>query len=191
MTILLYGFLGKKFGRVHRYNVSCPAEAISALSNTLEGFKTAVIEGGYYKVLRGGKDIIQDTEFMFPQSEKETLRIVPVPSGAGGDFFGIVFGAILIATGQIWALELGATMAGIVTGIGVSMVMGGISSLLFSPPDVKTDQRDRPENRPSYSFNGPVNTVAQGNPVPLCYGKLLVGSQVVSAGLSAQEIPVS
>ena len=33
-----------------------------------------------------------------------------------------------------------------------------------------------PENRPSFLFNGAVNTSRQGNPVPLCYGQMVVGS---------------
>ena len=45
---------------------------------------------------------------------------------------------------------------------------------------------DRPDNKPSYAFDGPLNTTAQGNPVPLAYGKILAGSQVISAGLEAR-----
>lgn len=46
---------------------------------------------------------------------------------------------------------------------------------------------DRPENRASYSFNGPVNTSIQGSPVGLLYGQLTVGSAVISAGIYAQD----
>ena len=38
-TIRLYGRLGAIFGRVHRYDVQSPAEAVKALSVTLEGFQ--------------------------------------------------------------------------------------------------------------------------------------------------------
>ena len=33
----------------------------------------------------------------------------------------------------------------------------------------------------SYFFNGPENTTREGGPVPVGYGELLVGSQVISA----------
>ena len=46
---------------------------------------------------------------------------------------------------------------------------------------------DDPHNRASYSFNGPVNTSAQGNPVGLLYGQAIVGSAVISAGIYAQD----
>ena len=43
-TILLYGFLGRQFGRVHRYDVASPAEAVRALTATLQGFRKAVVD---------------------------------------------------------------------------------------------------------------------------------------------------
>ncbi len=42
-------------------------------------------------------------------------------------------------------------------------------------------------NLPSYTFNGPINTTAQGNPVPLGYGRMIVGSAVISAGITADD----
>ena len=87
-------------------------------------------------------------------------------------------------------LSVGATtmLASAISSIGFSMVMGGVSQMLFSPPQAQSGGMERPENKPSYAFDGAVNTAAQGNPVPLCYGQLIVGSQVVSAGLSVEQI---
>lgn len=42
-------------------------------------------------------------------------------------------------------------------------------------------------NQPSYVFNGAVNTESQGHPVPLCYGRMRVGSAVISAGIEADD----
>jgi predicted phage tail protein len=36
---------------------------------------------------------------------------------------------------------------------------------------------ERPENKPSFLFDGPVNTITQGHPVPVGYGKAFVGSR--------------
>lgn len=188
MTILLYGFLGKKFGKVHRYDVSSAAEAVRALNATLEGFKEAVIDGGSYKVLRGGKNPILETELHDPQSVKETLRIVPVVAGAKrGGLMGIIIGAVLIAA-SIWMPGLSAVTANYLLGAGASMVLGGVAQMLFSPRATTGTSVEAAENKPSYAFDGAVNTVAQGNPVPVCYGKLLVGSQIISAGLSSEQI---
>ena len=48
MTILLYGALGKQFGRVHKYDVRNVAEAMRAMCATLSGFRMAIQPQGYY-----------------------------------------------------------------------------------------------------------------------------------------------
>ncbi len=50
------------------------------------------------------------------------------------------------------------------------------------------DPAEKPDNQPSYVFNGPVNTTAQGQPVPIGYGRLIVGGAVISAGISIDDI---
>ena len=53
----------------------------------------------------------------------------------------------------------------------------------------KSDQASEDKRDPSYIFNGPVNTMAQGHPVPIGYGEMIVGSAVISAGISVDESP--
>ena len=70
--------------------------------------------------------------------------------------------------------------------LGISMALGGIVQML-SPQQSGSSAADAVENGASYNFNGPVNTTAQGNPVPVLYGRMVVGSAVISAGILAQE----
>lgn len=193
MTIMLYGVLGRQFGRVHQYAVKTPREAIKALCVTLPGFRRAVQDGGSYRVIVGGREDLTLEQTAWPVSSRESLRIVPVVAGAGG-FGRIIVGAALIAFSiaypQFGAFNIGSfssSVASIAGNIGISLVLGGVSQMLFSPPKPK-DSIERPENRPSFAFDGAVNTSAQGNPVPVCYGRLIVGSQVISAGLSTEQI---
>jgi len=201
MTILLYGHLGKKFGRVHRFYVSTVSEAVRALSANYEDFKQALIDGGEYRITRGGREEVTKDTLDFPQSTKETLRIIPVVSGSGGGGIGsIIVGAFLIwATGGLAAIGGVSTGlgAGFITGsaatfigsIGMSMVLGGVAQMLFSPPDPpSTTTRESVANVPSFGFSGAINTTSQGNAVPVCYGRMMVGSQVISAGLSVEQI---
>lgn len=188
MLILLYGALGRQFGKVHRYDVRNPAEAVRALSVNYKGFRQALVDGGAYRVLRGGKEALALDDLRAPHSTRQSLRIVPVVQGASG-LGKIVLGAALI--GFAWWNPLGMASTGLIStstisSIGVSLVLGGVSQMLFSPP--KAQSTERPENKPSYAFDGAVNTSAQGNPVPVCYGRMIVGSQVVSAGLSVDAL---
>ncbi|MCS6474475.1 tail assembly protein, partial [Burkholderia thailandensis] len=43
------------------------------------------------------------------------------------------------------------------------------------------------DNGTSYYFNGPVNSAAQGEPLPLVYGEMIVGSKVVSSGIYTED----
>jgi len=192
---MLYGKLGRDYGRVHRYDVVSPAQAIKALSVTIKGFKQSFIDGGYYRVLIGGKTELDINETINPISNKETIRIVPVVAGASG-LGKIIVGAGLIYFSSGLAAGFGATattagFAGITastfSSVGVSLIIGGVSQLLFSP-QLQTGSGERAENRPSFIFNGAVNTTRQGNPVPICYGRMIVGSQVISAGLTVTQL---
>ena len=195
-TIMLYGPIGAKFGRVHRYNVSSPVEAIKALSATIDGFKQSFIDGGHYKILIGGKSSVNLEESVYPVSEMETIRIIPVVAGAGGLGKAILGVALVVASGGLalgvtgaFGLSAAATAitAGVISNIGMSLVIGGVSQMLFSP-QASSGPQERPENKPSFMFNGAVNTVKQGNPAAICYGTMMVGSQVISAGLSVSQI---
>lgn len=195
-TVLLYGHLAKRFGRRHRFDVRTPAEAVRALCATLDGFRRYLVEHSRpgYRVLVGKTPRGIDTLGM---PADDVIRIVPVTAGAGRGLGSVILGAALIGVGVMtggasltlsgaWAAG-GAAFAGyLATNIGVSLVLGGVSQMLAPQPNAQGTV-ERPENRPSYAFDGPVNTAAQGNAVPVCYGRLVVGSQVISAGMAAEE----
>lgn len=200
ITILLYGHLGRQFGRVHRRAVKSAAEAVRALCATLPGFRQALIDGGAYRVLGGGRSALALDELAHPLPETRSLRIVPVVAGAGKGLGQIVLGAALIGlsiyTGgfgaALWTQAGGFASAGMIASslagsLGMSMMFGGISQALSSTPT--SQSVEAVSNRPSYAFDGAVNTAAQGGPVPVCYGRLIVGSQVISAGLSVEQVP--
>jgi len=196
LTVLLYGHLGKRFGRRHRYDVRSPAEAVRALCATIPGFRVYLAEHSApgYRVLVGTES--RDLETLaYPA--REAIKIVPVTAGAGKGLGSVILGAALIGFGVMTGgagLGLGAAWAAggtvfagyLAANIGLSLVLGGVAQMLAPQPKTPGTP-DRPENKPSYAFDGAVNTAAQGNPVPVCYGRLIVGSQVISAGMVAEE----
>lgn len=185
---MLYGDLGRQFGKVHRYAAKSAAECVRAMCATLPGFREAFAPN-YYRVLRAGKELLDLDGARSPQSEKESIRIIPVVTGAkSGGFFGAILGIALIIFAPYLAPAFGAAFATAAASVGWSLLIGGVSQLLFAPDKPqKVGSYEAANNRPSYAFSGAVNTIAQGNPVPICYGRLIVGSQVISAGLTAQE----
>ena len=70
--------------------------------------------------------------------------------------------------------------------IGASLAMQGISEMMMPGPEV-----DGTEENKNFLFQGPVNTMTQGAPIPLAYGELIVGGAPVSIGFSSTPISIS
>lgn len=188
-TIRLYGQLGAKFGRVHHMAVSSAAEAVRALGAQLPGFDRFLTEAkdkGFGFSVFYGKSNLKDDELRQP-SFGDDIRIAPILFGSkSSGWFTVIVGAVMVVAGAV----LGAMGYGVVGGpmmkMGYAMIVGGVIQML-APTPKGMSARDRPENTPSYTFNGPVNTQAQGSPNPVCYGEVLTGSAVISAGINAVD----
>ena len=199
-TIRLYGTLGSRFGRVHRLAVLNASEAIRALCILIPGFERFLMESRdqrlTYSVFLGRENIGQD-RLKVPVGNSD-IRIAPMVIGSkrAGSLQTIIGIALIVAASYFSGgavaggkgLIGGATGSGwgAVANVGIAMAMGGVMQLM-SPQAKGLGSRDSPDRRASYSFNGPVNTAAQGNPVGLLYGQLTVGSAVISAGIYAQD----
>ena len=191
-TIRLSGALGKKFGRIHRLAVESTAEAVRALCTILPGFQTELMTSGErgikYACFLGKTNIGKDDLHLSGGSDD--IRIAPVLAGAkSGGVLQFIVGAVLVVAGLIitaGSFGAAAPFGSAVIMMGVSMMIGGVVQMLV-PQQTSSSAADAVENGASYNFNGPVNTTAQGNPVPLLYGRMVVGSAVISAGILAQE----
>lgn len=218
-TIKLYGHLGKEFGKVHKFDVKTPAEAVRALKANFPSFAKLVIEHntpGYMVVI--GNENRSDPEMLHYPADND-IKIVPVTQGSGGQWGMIIIGVALIAASiampalagfavegawaaaaagaadaasMITAAEAFATIAGMAStalaAVGTSLVLSGVSSLLFAPSTPGAVQNNSADQISSTHFNGPVNLAQQGNPIPLAYGQVLVGSQVISAGITTSKV---
>lgn len=187
-TIRLYGGAGKLFGRVHRMAVSSAAEAIHALCSQYPGLKRYLTESkdnGYGFAVFYGKRNLAEENLREP-SFGEEIRIAPIIFGSkSGGWFNVIVGVILVVVGVVVSYFGGGAGAPLIK-MGVGLIVGGVVQML-APTPKGLSARDRPENQPSYAFNGPINTQAQGNPVMVVYGETITGSAVLSAGISAVD----
>jgi predicted phage tail protein len=191
LVVYLYGHLAKAYGKRHVLDVKSPAEAIRAFSANYKDFKQRVIDGGGYRVLARKEDRADDIHL----TTSKSIKIIPTVQGSGG-LGKIILGAALIAAsfylpGTTYFSAYSAasySASAIASSVGFSLMLGGVSQLLFSPPSLSSGESEQPENKPSYNFNGAVNTSGQGNPVALAYGRIRVGSQLVSAGTETANL---
>ena len=76
----------------------------------------------------------------------------------------------------------GATLTTLGSGLnylGMGLLLGG-AAMMLSPDVPDGNSSEKSEN---YLFGGPVNTVKQGEPIPLVYGRAIVGSKTISASV--------
>lgn len=187
-TIRLYGPLAKFLGRrKFTAEVASAAEAVRFLVINypkLEGFMAEK----KYRVSVGTYDLDRD-ELHHPVGQNE-IKIIPVVGGAGGDFGRIILGISLIALSFIipgaWSIA-GVALQGLAFTVGVGLTLSGVAQLLMPVPELKTGEDKSTDPRASFSFSGIQNVSRQAIPIPIVYGKTLVGSVVVSAGVDVVQ----
>jgi predicted phage tail protein len=190
-TVKLLGELGKKFGKSFNLDIKNPAEAVRALCVNFPELKDHLINsekrGIGYKVLVGSES--QALDDLHNPSGKQTIKFVPVLMGAGGGLTNVIIGAVLVVAGFVASFTPFAAASPYLYAMGVSMMIGGVVQMLTPVPKVSSQEmNNQPDNKPSYIFNGAVNTSAQGYPVPVGYGRMIVGSAVISAGIFVEEL---
>ena len=195
-TIKLYGELAEKFTKEETfYNVNSIPQVMSLLNANYKGFYNylANYTPGFY--LKIGDIYRAEDEVHNPIGEKDTIHLIPVVSGSGKVGLIVAGLALMWATGGLAGMQgltgagglftAGSTAATMVGSIGMGLVLNGISAVLFAPPKAPPST-EAVKNENKY-FNGVVNTVGQGNPVSIGYGRLLIGSNTISAGITTDS----
>ncbi len=202
VQINLHGQLGEAVGASWRLAVSSVGEAIRAIDTNTKRALTKFLyekdqEGLRYRVLINERDCLYPEEPNVSQPETvtnselcmnhrnlRTIDIVPVIEG-GKKVFTIVLGAVLVIAGFFVGGPIGAGL--VIAGLG--LVAAGVTTLLSSPPKFADfRQFDGTNGRGSSLFNGPENLTNEGGPVPIGYGRLIIGSQTIAASYDITDV---
>ena len=200
--VKLYGDLVKVTGhKEFEVAVNTTAQAVSFLINNFPQLES-YMSNKYYQVLCDKNDVGID-ELHFPVGQSD-IKFVPVISGAGGNLGRILLGGALIAmsfgVGGLFTTPLafggggiGFAAAGLgakaAFGIGASLVLSGVSDMLFPTPKAPQFSSEQ-DPRLSFSFNGTQQTSRAGTPVPLVYGEIFTGSVVISSSIDTEQVQV-
>jgi predicted phage tail protein len=215
-TVRLLGELGQRYGVEHKYtNLRTPAEAIKLLCINHPELQRELITAHEHGI--GYRVIQAETDLDYPDLRlpigQHDLIVAPVIAGSGGGVGRILIGAALVAgaffTGgaTIGLLGLAAPIA-VSTAlgtIGASLILGGVSQLLSPQPTIgnlgsnrlgsgDSLSTDGPQSvtrgtdgRQSYAYTGAANTVGVGATIPVAYGEVLIGSQLLSANVDVTD----
>jgi len=202
--VKLYGELADFVGHKELDAViNSTADAIRFLTSNFQGLE-AHMNQRYYKVLIDNYEIGEE-DIQNPIG-KSDISIVPVIVGAGGGrgIGKILLGAALIGasfisfggTGGLGmafgkAPVFGLHKVGMISkglaGIGAALTLSGVSDMLFPLPELP-DFSNEEDPRISFSFSGVQNTSRAGTSHPICYGEIVCGSVVVSAGIDTNQV---
>ena len=208
-VVKVYGALRKRLGQCRfQFEADTPAQAIKALIANFPGLDKWLIDseqdGIGYRVTIGRERVTQESPegLLLPWSERDVFSITPVIAGAGQGVGQILAGIGLVALALINPFGLatigtfGLTAPIAITALlpavgslGASLVLGGVAQMLSPAPTFSGFERGKEAARlESFNFSGITNTVQQGMPVPICYGRCYIGSAVISSGLDVDQL---
>lgn len=192
VNVRFYGSL-KQFGSEFRLDCKTPAEVVQALTSQIPKLRQFIQQGLF--TVRVGRDYFDNRYLEQGLNQKlkddATVHFTPTLKGSKrGGLFGVIAGAALIATafalGPLGFSVIGANAAWMVGGVGASMLLGGVAQMLTKMPSMSTGKDA--EKKQSTSFSNLSNMAAQGRPMPLAYGRIRVGSLIISQGVETMDI---
>ena len=216
-VVKVYGALRKRLGQCRfEFDVATPAQAIKALCVNFPGLEKWLIDsekdGVGYRVAVSKEKATENNvaPLLMPFSDKEVFSITPVVAGAGRGVGSILAGAALIAVaianpavgfglggaagfgagavGTATAATFGATLAAAGGTIGIGLVLTGIAQAISPQPSLSSlESGPEAAQLESFSISNVVQTTRQGLPVPIAYGRVFVGSAVISSGLDVDQ----
>ncbi|MCV5479715.1 tail assembly protein, partial [Escherichia coli] len=99
--------------------------------------------------------------------------------------FQTVLGVALVAAAS-WMPGIGIAARNIMFSMGAAMSLGGVAQMLA--PKAKTPEYRATDNgKQNTYFSSLDNMIAQGNPMPVPYGEMLVGSRRISQDISTRD----
>lgn len=192
VNVRFYGSL-KQFGSDFRLDCKTPAEVIHALTSQIPKLKQFIQQGLF--TVRVGRDYFDNRYLEKGLSQKlkddAIVHFTPTLKGSKrGGLFGVIAGVALIATafalGPLGFSVIGANAAWMVGGLGASLLLGGVAQMLTKMPSMSTGKDA--DKKQSTSFSNLSNMAAQGRPMPLAYGRIRVGSLIISQGVETMDI---
>ena len=182
MTIVnIHGILAREYGDSFILSLPNPKDVLEAIDCNKQGFLQRLIElqreGLCYDIIVN-KTRITDGPDMDHMLNPATIDLVPAISGSG---LTSLFLSALFPT----ALATGTTALAFAASLTNFVLFAAISYALTPKPENEALEIRAGGSKSSFVFSNTANIASQGSPVPIGYGRLLVGSTVVQATIKS------
>lgn len=193
VNVRFYGSL-KQFGSEFRLDCQTTAEIIQALTSQIPKLRQFIQQGLF--TVRVGRDYFDNRYLEQGLSHKlkddATVHFTPVLKGSKrGGLFGVIAGVAIIsgaiALGPLAGI-ISTNAAWIVGSVGASLLLGGVAQMLTKMPEMKLGTEK--EKKQSTAFSNLSNMTAQGKTMPLAYGRMRVGSLIISQGVETMDTEI-
>ena len=175
--VYLHGILAKKYGKVHRMSLSKPKDLLLAMEANYDDFplelKKLAEKNIHYSFVINDRWVKNHEQF---SGEIKKIDFVPCILGSGFIGFTLVQGLIF------WG--------GLALSIG-SAIYSYIQAGKVDYPQLPGAQGVSAAFSKSLAFSNRENVMEQGNPVPLVYGRLKIGSFVIQSSLKSFPLSLS
>jgi predicted phage tail protein len=163
--IHLHGILGQKYGKLHKFSIKETKDVIRALESNYEDFtkdlKDLLKKNIVYTIVADNQ-WVQGNVFLNKKNIKK-IDFVPTILGSGPTGFAIASLIVAVASAVYSYVQAGKQQYPEIPGA------EGVSSA----------------NSRSLSFSNRENITEQGNPVPLVYGRMKIGSAVIQSSIKS------
>ena len=199
LKVFLHGNLGKTFGKKWEFDVDTPMDVFKAIDANVDGFVKYLAQkdnqGIAYNIFMED-GFIRPSELYVNQSKKSKMHVIPVVKGSDSENSKTLrgYGVLSLITGFAlgWAGDLIDGILGtalnftsnLLIEIGGALLIQGLIGALQDEPDVPEPELAKASrSTASFIFSNPGNNVVQGARVPVGYGRLRVGSHVISSAV--------
>lgn len=197
-SVYLEGRLGELFGSEWELEIQTPNDALKLINandpRLSAWLRQNVRTYAHYQVVVEYEDGRQEelTESTYPLNRRmKSVRFVPILAGSG-KWGNAIIGAVIIVVGVVYGYFSGdwVNAANIIQYGSTTMFVGVVQGLTTRTPSANTQSAGSSESKSlnSYSFDSVDATVQQGSPIPIIYGRMMVGAQVISAGLVVEQL---
>ena len=180
-TIRIEGWLGELLGRKWDLKVKNFVELFNAIENNTHKLRSFLLKnrGNSFAMFVDG-ELVDNKNFLFTNIRGKRVDIMPVLAGATTAIASQIASAVL---GTAEGFAFAATVFVLDTLITAVITMG-ISILiakLMAPDDPQA------VNTTSFVFGSAENVSSQGQVVPVGYGRVRIGSKVISTSMSTMD----
>ena len=197
-NVIIHGELATICGREHKFKVNKLLDitrALNANNPRVRNFLISRFKEGLNYVFIDPKNPNKKWETVEQLSAAKAPEEIHIVPAVGGAFVVTAIVSVVTAVAgfvgaALTALGTALASGGFLANLAIGMLIQGVMSLLFpvEMPKLADQKVETKADQSSYIFSNLENNVVQGFPIPLVYGELRVGSNIISTNVVAEDL---